>query len=165
MADTGATPHGKVGRPLSERERELVAQVREMLDDPKRSKGGLARLQREILMSDAGVARMVHEIEYGDGFHPALDRAFGKAPQEVVLDGGIGFQVSLPADMSVEALAFIAGLACVAAESERRDEAKVEEETGPIVEVRPQQALSAASGNTSYVNSNPSKPLTTRRLF
>jgi hypothetical protein len=136
-----------------------------MLDDPKRSKGGLARLQREILMSDAGVARMVHEIEYGDGFHPALDRAFGKAPQEVVLDGGLGFQVTLPTDMSAEALAFIAGLACVAAESERRLEAKVDTDEGPIVEVRPQQALPAASDKMSYVNFTPSKPLEPRRLF
>jgi hypothetical protein len=150
---------------LSPKERELLAELRQCNDDPKRAKALHSRLLREIVTSDEGMMRQKAEALYGDGWNIANDRAFGRAPQEITFEGSVGFRFELPADMSDEDMRALAFLSSAAAVMERLQEAKVDDDEGSIMDVSPQRAISPASDKLSYVNSDRVKPPSTRRLF
>ena len=152
-------------RAPSDAERRLVEELKASLDDPKRSKALISRLYREIIMSPDGVTRLVNEAVFGDGFRDALDRAFGKAPQTVEVEGGPGFSFALPADTSPELLYALAALASLQAERDRVQLAKVESESDGHTETRAERLITTGSDKKDYVNSDTLKPRTLTRIF
>lgn len=154
MDDTEGKTPGQMKRVPHDEELRLLAELRAAVGDTKRSKALQAQLFRFWLFcTPEGVDRMYSEALIGDGYQDAMDRAVGKAPQVVDLEGA-GAAVLLPLDLDPAVVAVLAAVARAQAVAVRAEEAKVDAVDAELVEDGAPLGLSAASDNGQNVNSD-----------
>jgi len=140
---------------------DLLARARAIIKGAQDAKAGMAEVCRMVAESDPGVERLITEMLQGDAasFWEGINRGYGKAPITVEVEQRSEVSILLR-DASPNVLRVLSLIALEADEQAKAMAVEV-----PAVEVPVQRAISSASDNGSYVNSDASKPRAKRPIF